>query len=199
MIANYKIFCTDERQQGTDFDAALAIQQAVEDGARIINCSWGAGRAGDGSSREARACDNAWTLGVVVVKSAGNKGPKKASMTSPADAQGVIVVGATDRVGTTVPSYSSRGPAGSKTGPDLVAPGGADGDLIRGLKPGGGTGNVGKGTSFAAPHVSGLAALLLANDPTLDPDAVKSALIAGCRAIESADPSAVGAGLVRLR
>jgi serine protease AprX len=47
-------------------------------------------------SREAVAVDNAWALGMAVVKSAGNRGPGRATMTAPAEADGVVVVGATD-------------------------------------------------------------------------------------------------------
>jgi serine protease AprX len=198
-IANYKIFASDPNHHGTDFDGALAIQQALEDGVMVVNCSWGAGPTGDGTSREARACDNAWDLGLVVVKSAGNKGPRVGSMTSPADARGVIVVGATDRRGRAVETYSSRGPAGTKAGPDLVAPGGSPGDGIRSLKLGGGTGDISFGTSFAAPHVAGLVGLLLAHDQTLTPDTVKAQLLAQCRPLTGIAADAAGSGLVVLR
>src|SRR5205085_11237236 len=69
-IYNYKILDATGRVNGDDFDAALAIQQALEDGAHIANCSWGAGPAGDGTSREAKACNEAWAAGLGIVKSA---------------------------------------------------------------------------------------------------------------------------------
>ena len=74
-IYNYKVLATNPFLGGDDFDGALAIQQAVEDGAHIANCSWGAGPAGDGTSREAIACNEAWTLGLMIVKSAWNRAP----------------------------------------------------------------------------------------------------------------------------
>jgi serine protease AprX len=52
---NYKVLATNRFLNGEDFDGALAIQQALEDGAHIANCSWGNGPAGNGTSREARA------------------------------------------------------------------------------------------------------------------------------------------------
>jgi serine protease AprX len=198
-ILNYKVFATDPLLDSEDFDGALAIQQALEDGAHIANISWGAGAARDGSSRLARACDQAWNLGMIIVKSAGNDGPRSQTLTSPADAEGVIVVGATDRRGRDVQSYSSRGPAGARVRPHLVAPGGTDTSGIETCLPGGGFGNVGDGTSFAAPQISGLAALLLDDDPNLAPDAVRTSLIESCAKLPGGDDNTQGAGLVRVR
>jgi len=199
-IANYKVLATDASLNSDDFGGALAIQQALEDGAQIANCSWGAGPAGDGTSREAVACNNAWSLGLILVKSAGNNVANGASsLTTPADADGVIVVGATDREGTVVQDYSSRGPAGTKSRPHLVAPGGSDVDGIHSCLVGRGFGSVGSGTSFAAPHVSGLAALLLAQTPGLQPDDVRKKLLGLCTKLEDGDANTQGKGFVSLQ
>ncbi len=197
-ILNYKIFATDPELDSDDFDGSLAIQQALEDGAHIANCSWGGGPTGDGTGRQARACDRAWSLGMVVVKSAGNAGPNARTLTTPADADGVIVVGATDRQGRGVEDYSSRGPAGSRARPHLVAPGGSALSGIETCIPGGRFGNAGAGTSFAAPQISGLAALLLDDNPDLLPDAVRETLIGGCTRFAAEDGNAQGAGLIKL-
>jgi serine protease AprX len=196
---NYKVIAGNPTLSGDDFDGALAIQQALEDGAHVANCSWGAGPAGNGTSREARACDTAWGYGLTIVKSAGNRGDGSQTLTTPADAEGVIVVGATDRAGSAIQSYSSRGPTGGGvTRPHLCAPGGSAEDGITSCLVQGGFGNVTHGTSFAAPHVTGLAALLLANDPTLDPDEVRDLLIAACTPLPEGDGNVQGAGLVKL-
>jgi serine protease AprX len=198
-ILSYKIFATDQTQQGSDFDATLAIQQALEDGAAIANCSWGVGPATNGTSREARAFNAAWDLGLIIVKSAGNKGPAPGTLTSPADARGVVVVGATNRAGKVVQGYSSRGPVAAKAGPDFVTPGGAAGaDRINGLLVGTKTGVIGVGTSFAAPHASGAIALLLEQTPNLTPDQAKAALIGKCVAIAGRAAADCGAGLLVL-
>jgi serine protease AprX len=195
-IYSYKVLATSPLGNGDDFSGARAIQDAVEDGADIANCSWGAGPAGDGTNREARAAAAAWSLGLAVVKSAGNQGPGPGTMTSPADAPGIMVVGATDIDGLQVQDYSSRGPAGGKPGPDVVAPGGSTAASISCCLVGGGFGDAGTGTSYAAPHVSGLLALFLEDDPDLIPDQLKERLLATPHVLPAVGPDAQGAGLV---
>jgi len=193
-IYNYKIL-----PKGNDFFGSLAIQQALTDGAHIANCSWGAGAAGDGTSREARACDEAWKAGLTIVKSAGNGGPDPQTCTTPADADGVIVVGATEREGHSVQDYSSRGPAGTKVRPHLIAPGGIDGGPgITSSLTGGGFGDTGAGTSYAAPHVSGVLALLLERDPSLTPDELRDTLLSLSTSLPGVDDNTEGRGLFSL-
>ena len=198
-IYNYKVLATQRAFNGSDFDGALAIQQALEDGVRVANCSWGAGPASDGTSREARACDQAWRLGLTIVKSAGNNGPGQRTLTTPADAEGVIVVGATGDDGRKVERYSSRGPTGdNRVRPHLVAPGGVENVGLVGLFAGGGVGPIGWGTSYAAPHVTGLLALLIERNPELSPTAQRDALIAACKSLGRISKNQQGAGLVDL-
>ena len=71
-ITNYKVLAPNPALNSDDFGGSIAIQQALEDGAQVANCSWGSADAGDGTGREAVACNNAWNLGLVIVKSAGN-------------------------------------------------------------------------------------------------------------------------------
>ena len=198
-IYSYKVLANNPSLTGTDFDGALAIQQALEDGAHIANCSWGVGPAGDGSSREARACNEAWNAGLVIVKSAGNNGPGPSTLTIPADADGVIVVGATDRSGKKVQKYSSRGPALAKQRPHMIAPGGILGGAgIRSCLVGGGFGDCGAGTSFAAPHVAGILTLLLERDPNLTPNELRDTLSNACALLKELDVNTQGRGLVSL-
>jgi serine protease AprX len=197
IIYNYKVIATNRFLNGDDFGGALAIQQALEDGVDIANCSWGAGAVRTELSREARAVNAAWELGLTVVKSAGNQGPDASTMTTPAEAAGIIVVGACDLAGTRVESYSSRGPALSKKGPDVVAPGGGPDGALACCLVTGGFGDAGVGTSYAAPHVSGLLALFLQREPHLIPDQLRERLRNDAQSLAGDDVSAQGAGLIR--
>ncbi len=79
-----------------------------------------------------------------------------------------------------VASFSSRGPAiaisGNLLKPDIMAPGV---DIIASVSPsvGGYNFNFMSGTSMAAPHIAGIAALLKARQPAWTPDMIKSAIM----------------------
>lgn len=200
VIYNYKVLATNKFLNSDDFGGALAIQQALEDGANIANCSWGAGLVGDGTSREAAACDTAWALGMSIVKSAGNRGSEDGILTTPADADGVIVVGATGQDGKSVQDYSSHGPTPSgKIRPHVVAPGGTRALGLSCLLTGGGFGPATfTGTSFAAPHVAGMLALFLEGKPDMTPDDQRAALISACSKLDPHDENFAGNGFVIL-
>jgi subtilisin family serine protease len=135
--------------------------------------------------------------GVVVVAAAGNAGylkyktvtgPAEAheettegyhtvSITDPGNAQRVITVGSTHREKPHdygVSYFSSRGPTGDgRLKPDLVAPG----EKINSTFPGEESRTL-DGTSMAAPHVSGAAAMLMARHSELigQPERISRAL-----------------------
>jgi serine protease AprX len=124
-------------------------------------------------------CERLVDNGVVVVAAAGNRGHQKFetkegvfesyaafSITDPGNGDGVITVGATHgnwphTYG--ISFFSSRGPTGDgRLKPDLVAPG----ERIQSTVPENQWGPE-SGTSMAAPHVSGAAAMLMARYPEL--------------------------------
>ncbi|KIM22429.1 hypothetical protein M408DRAFT_18182 [Serendipita vermifera MAFF 305830] len=127
----------------------------------VVNMSLG----GSGHSNALDAAVKALVAqGVVMVIAAGNDGVEVGDA-SPADVQEAITVGAMD-VRDNVPSFSNFG---QKV--DIFAPGAAI--LSCGITSN--TANaVLSGTSMAAPHIAGLSALLLGEDPTLTPAQVKT-------------------------
>jgi subtilisin family serine protease len=155
------------------------------------------------------ACNRLVGGGTVVVAAAGNAGfdPRQdkatlgvgyrgTSITDPGNAEYVITVGATHRNDPHtygVSYFSSRGPTGDgRMKPDLVAPG----EKIRSTAPGGKT-LIKDGTSMAAPHVSGVCALLMARHREFigQPKRIKDVLVATATDL-GRERSFQGAGLV---
>ncbi|MBK8984687.1 MAG: S8 family serine peptidase [Chloroflexi bacterium] len=101
--------------------------------------------------------------GILTVFAAGNNGPAAGSLLSPGSLPGVLAVGASDRRDEAT-WFSSRGPSfmTNEVKPAITAPGAQ----ILSALPGGSYGYA-NGTSMAAPHVTGAAALLLSANPGL--------------------------------
>lgn len=101
------------------------------------------------------AADSAAGRGTLVIVSVGNGGPALRTLSTPADADSALAVGATDSLGN-VTSFSSRGPtADGRIKPDLIAAGFA---VYVAARDSGLT--TSSGTSFSAPLVAGVAALV---------------------------------------
>ncbi len=149
----------DSTGNGHTSDAIECIEFAVSKGARILNCSWG-GRNYSQALYDAIAA--ARTAGVLVVAAAGNDGvnndriPVYPASYNLDNIISVAALGFND----SLPSFSDYG----QTSVDLAAPGvgiyscAADSNFDY---------KTFDGTSAAAPHVSGVAALLLAQHPGL--------------------------------
>jgi len=135
--------------------------------ARVINLSLG----GVGACPKAyqTAIDDAINRGTVVVAAAGNAGAD-ASTTTPANCNGVITVGASNRLGGQ-PDFSNDGPL-----VDIAAPGtDIKSTMNAGLTgPGLPTYALESGTSMATPYVAGIVALMLSVDPSLTPAEVEA-------------------------
>jgi subtilisin family serine protease len=130
------------------------------------------------------AVNQAVANGLLVFNANGNGGPAPASLIAPADAEGVIAVGAVDTLGGLAP-FSSRGPtADGRIKPDLVAPG-------RQVTVASWTENseylVGDGTSFATPLLAGLAAQLVQAYPNRTAEQLRALLKA--TASDTSNPS----------
>lgn len=135
----------------------------------LVNCSWSS------SYSASRVFENDVALlkaaGILPIFAAGNSGPEVGSVGSPASLPGVFAVGATD-ADDDVPYFSGRGPSPwGEVKPYVVAPGV---DVLSAVP--GGVYQAWQGTSMATPHVTGIAALLHAADPTLPWPAVTRAI-----------------------
>lgn len=167
--------------------------------ARVLNLSLGGG--GTCSALWQSAFNDIRAAGAVAVVSAGNSGDN-ADFYTPASCPGVITVAATDRYGW-LAWYSNYGST-----VEISAPGGdtwweSDGvlsTLNSGAKgPGADSLAFYQGTSMAAPHVAGVAALLLGQQPGLTPAQVSDLLQDSARDfpdISDCSPSSCGDGML---
>lgn len=150
-------------------DLIEAIDWSVAHGAQVLQISIGSPISSCYQSASAVAVNNS-AKNITIVVSAGNGGPDDQTIYTPGCAENAITVGASN--GGAVESYSSRGPTDyGASKPDLVAPGTG----ITAATNDGASFSDFTGTSFASPHVSGVAALMLQQAP-LTPAQVKQIL-----------------------
>ncbi|HEX3236874.1 MAG TPA: S8 family serine peptidase [Gaiellaceae bacterium] len=183
-LGNYKALTVPTGDFGLDGNSpeiAKAIDQAVADGMNVINLSIGEPEVEPRRDIVVRALDEAAAAGVIPIVAAGNDydAGGLGTVGSPANAPAAITVAAStmgNGDGTRpdhVADFSSAGPTpvSLQLKPDVTAPGvnvlssvpAHDFELL-------------DGTSMAAPHVAGGAALLLQRHPTWTVQQVKSAL-----------------------
>ena len=174
---------------GTSYDIAQSLLYAIgapndsgtlpDAPADIINMSLGGGGRDDYFES---VINDARDRGVIVVASSGNSGD--AVVGYPARYTNVFAVGSTGEDGL-VPSYSN-------TGEDLsvVAPGGGGGGSVLSLhKDGSGyTYTPGQGTSMAAPHASGVFALMKSVHQGLTPERLETLISFGLITDDLSEP-----------
>ncbi len=153
---------------GSTNSAAIVrgILYATKAGARVTSNSWGGGAA-DPAILDAFKSSPA--LHIMAAGNSGTNNDTRPHYPSSYDLDNNIAVAATDR-NDKLASFSCYG----EKSVDLAAPG-VD---IYSTVPGGGYANK-SGTSMATPHVTGAAGLLLAQDPTMSNDELKSRLLGG--------------------
>ncbi|MFZ0609499.1 MAG: S8 family serine peptidase, partial [Xanthobacteraceae bacterium] len=167
--------------KGTSFAIYKGLQWAADNDARVVNMSF----AGPADPMLARMLAAAYDKGIVLVAAAGNAGPQSEPLYPAADPD-VIAVTATDNGDHLFP-MANRGRyiAVAAPGVDILAL--APGDAYQ----------LASGTSIAAAHVSGIAALLLERNPALKPSDIRSILITTAKPLGPPRPdSEFGAGLV---
>ena len=154
---------------GIDWTIANRARYGLE----AVNVSLAAGGCSDGTDAMSRAANRAVAAGLVVTAAAGNSGPRRCTIESPAAASGVIAVGTMADFGAggflAHPS-SARGRPGGAIKPDVMAPG----ERIVSARRGTLTGYYNRsGTSPAAPFVAGVALLMRDSGPSLSEASVR--------------------------
>jgi hypothetical protein len=148
-----KVFGGDDCT-GTFNNIANAITWAVDAGADVISISLGCAVQGCYHQATSQALAYAASRDVLAVCGAGNSGPDEDSVGFPANDANCMAVGALEQDGR-VAGFSSRGDE-----VEIVAPGRSILSTSTGSRY-----TYASGTSMAAPHVSGTAALVLAASP----------------------------------
>ncbi len=166
-----------------DDDSAAAIVYAADNGASIINMSWGSAQH---SFVIQDAIDYAYARGAVLIGAAGNS--NEAESIFPAGYRKVISVASTNQHKQRY--YKSNFGASV----DIGAPGNAilSTEINNDYR-------ILTGTSMAAPHVAGVAALMRAKRPTLTHEEVRQILISTTDVVlekdsDESDSKLVGAG-----
>ncbi|MFF6906362.1 S8 family serine peptidase [Streptomyces sp. NPDC012389] len=171
------------------------MQWAVDNKADVVSMSLGSAEPTDCTDPMSLAAEelgkNKDTLFVVA---AGNLGPSLNTVSSPGCAPGVLTVGAVDRDDTTA-NFSSRGPTivSHTLKPEIAAPG-----VAISAASAGGRGSQAyramSGTSMAAPHVAGAAAVVKQRHPEWSAQQVKAALVSSAESAVPGDVRETGGG-----
>jgi subtilisin family serine protease len=207
-LGNYKVLTVPTVAgvglNGNSPEIAKGIEMAVRDGMDVVNLSLGEPEIEPSRDLVVRALDGAAAAGVVPVVAAGNDFAEfgGGSITSPGSAASAITVAAvTPDRRPLLASFSSAGPTpvSLQLKPDVSAPGV---EILSSVPAREGSWSGFSGTSMAAPHVAGAAALLRQRHRTWTAGQVKSALVqTGTPVADPSDarPVREGGGLVDLQ
>jgi subtilisin family serine protease len=196
-IGNYKVLTIPTPGVGLDGNSpeiAAGIEAAVKDGMDVINLSLGEPEIEPSRDLVVQAINAAADAGVVPAIAAGNDFDEfgDGSVGSPGTAAKAITAASVSsgRSGDTgvVSAFSSGGPTpiSLQLKPDVAAPGG---EVLSSVPQREGLWDVFSGTSMAAPHVAGSAALLRQRHPDWTVAQLKSALVL------TGDPASADTGL----
>jgi thermitase len=175
-------------------DTAPAVDWLVDKGATIINLSFGAEQEPPGDPVLGASVQRAQEAGGLVIAAAGNEGANTDSF-FPAAYPDVLGVSATDQNNAPA-SFSNSGSMVDVAAPGVDIPSTYNADY---------TGNTTgalyarfSGTSFATPHVAGVAALLKASNPDLTAESIAARIQDNAKDLgEPGRDDAYGYGLLR--
>ncbi|MFI6701220.1 S8 family serine peptidase [Streptomyces sp. NPDC050509] len=195
-ILDAKVF--DDDGYGSDSAILGAMQWAADQGAKVANMSLGGYDGAEIDPLEEAVDSLSESSGILFVVSAGNAGPGEGTIGSPGSAAAALTVGAVDREDA-IADFSSVGPsADGSLKPDITAPGvdivaakAAEGTLG---SPAGDGYVAMSGTSMAAPHVAGAAAILAQRHPDWSGERLKRALTASAVATQGLTAFQQGTG-----
>ena len=166
--------------RGNSFSIYESLQWAADNGARIVNMSF----AGPEDPTLHRMLAAAYLKNMVLIAAGGNAGAKSAPLYPAADPD-VIAVTATDS-DDRLYTMANRGAYIALAAPGVEILVDAPDDAYQ----------ITTGTSVAAAHVSGIAALLLERQPSLTPAEIRTKLMATAKRLGAAKQSTeFGAGL----
>ncbi|MFI7060012.1 S8 family serine peptidase [Kribbella sp. NPDC050124] len=187
---------------GYDSWIIAGMEWAAAEGAKVVNMSLGGGPT-DGLDPLSQAVNDITAqTGTLFVVSAGNDGSDE-SVGTPGAAASALTVAAVDR-NDALADFSSRGPRLGDAGlkPEISAPGvGIVAARAAGTAMGEPVDNLytaASGTSMAAPHVAGAAALLAQQHPDWTAVQLKDALVSTSKSQADQSVYANGAGRVDL-
>jgi subtilisin family serine protease len=178
----YAVKVLDRKGSGWLSDLIEGLTWCINNEMQVVNMSLGASVDNDSFHEAITAVYNA---GIVQVAAAGNNGENGGEMDYPAKYEETIAVSAVDEE-MKLAGFSSWG-----VEVDLAAPGVGIKSTYKDAEY-----ETLDGTSMATPHVSGSAALVLANNNNLNPDEVKDKLKETAENLQL-EVSEQGAGLVR--
>lgn len=190
----------DDEGGGSSSDIIAGMEwAATHEDVDVINMSLGGGPS-DGTDPMSQALNELTEQNdVLFVVSAGNEGPGESTLSYPATADAALAVGAVDKQ-SELAWFSSRGPRQGDYGikPEITAPGvGIKAARASGTSMGTPIDDLytsADGTSMAAPHVAGAAAIVSQQHPNWDPETVKAALVNSATPHESLTPYEQGGG-----
>ncbi|AWK12537.1 protease [Streptomyces spongiicola] len=164
--------------------------------ADVINMSLGGEGGCDAGTQS--AINSAVGRGTTIVVAAGNDNANAAYF-NPASCSNVITVAASDRQGNRA-YYSNYGSVVDITAPGGETPVSSSNGILSTLNSG--TRSVGsesyaayQGTSMAAPHIAGLAALMIDANPSLTPAQIESTIKSKARSLPGSCSGGCGSGL----